>query len=280
MYRKVIPAIVVLALASMACGFSFSIPKAPTPGPDVTDKITVAAPTSGQARLTFSFGAGELTLSPDAKNLVEGTATYNIPDLKPEVITTGNDIEVKQGNLKSIPYPNQLKNKWDMKLGNSPMDLTINAGAYNGTYDFSGVPLTGLTIKDGASNVNLKFSQQNPGNMAIFRYETGASTVKMYGLANANFDTLIFKGGAGDYTLDFSGTLKRDATITIDSGLANVILVIPDGIKANVTVESGVSNVNAGSNWSQNGSLYSQAGAGPTLTFVIKTGAGNLTLTH
>ena len=280
MYRKVIPVILVLALASMACGFSFSIPKAPTPGPDVTDQISVAAPTSGQTRLTLSFGAGELTLSSGAKNLVEGTATYNIPDLKPEVTTTGNDIEVKQGNLKSILYPDRLKNKWDLKLGNSPMDLTINAGAYNGTYDFGGVPLTGLTIKDGASNVNLKFSQQNPDSMAIFRYETGASTVKMYGLANANFDTLIFKGGAGDYTLDFSGTLKRDATITIDSGLANVILVIPDGVKANVTVESGVSNVNTGSNWSQNGSLYSQTGSGPTLTFVIKTGAGNLTLTH
>jgi len=280
MYRKVIPVIVVLALASMACGFSFSIPKAPTPGPDVTDQISVAASTSGQTRLTFSFGAGELALSPGAKNLVEGTATYNIPDLKPEVVTTGNDIEVKQGNIKSVLYPSQLKNKWDLKLGNTPMDLTINAGAYNGTYDFGGVPLTGLTVKDGAATVGLKFSQPNPSDMAVFRYETGASTVKMSGLANANFDTLIFKSGAGDYTLDFTGTLKRDATITIDSGLANVILVIPDGVKANVTMESGVSNVNTGSNWSQNGSLYSQTGSGPTLTFVIKTGAGNLTLTH
>ncbi len=280
MARKIIPAILILALASISCGFSFSLPKAPTPGPDITDQITVAAPTSGQTRLALSFGAGELTLSPGARNLIDGTATYNIPDLKPEVITTGNDIEVKQGNLKSILYPDQLKNKWDLKLGDMPMDLAINAGAYTGKYEFGGVPLSGLTIKDGASNVNLKFSQPNPGSMAIFRYETGASTVKMYELANANFDTLIFKGGAGDYTLDFSGTLKRDATITVDSGLANVILVIPDGVKANVTVESGVSNVNAGSNWSQSGGLYSQAGSGPTLTFIIKIGAGNLTLTH
>ena len=280
MYRKLIPAILVLALASMACGFSFSIPKAPTPGPDVTDQISVAASTSGQTRLTFSFGAGELALSPGAKNLVEGTATYNIPDLKPEVVTTGNDIEVKQGNIKSVLYPSQLKNKWDLKLGNTPMDLTINAGAYNGTYDLGGVPLTGLTVKDGAATVGLKFSQPNPSDMAVFRYETGASTVKMSGLANANFDTLIFKSGAGDYTLDFTGTLKRDATITVDSGLANVILVIPDGVKANVTVESGASNVNSGSNWSQSGNLYSQSGTSPTLTFIIKIGAGNLTLTH
>lgn len=280
MIHKIIPAILVLALASMACGFSFPLPKAPTPGPDVTDQITVAAPTSGQAQLTLSFGAGELTLSPGAKNLVEGTAIYNIPDLKPEIITTGNNIEVKQGNIKTIPYPDKLKNTWDLKLGNTPMDLAINAGAYTGTYDLGGVPLTGLTIKDGAATVNLKFSQPNPNDMAIFRYETGASTVKMYQLANANFSTLVFNSGAGDYTLDFSGTLKRDATITIESGLANVILVIPDGVKANVTVESGASNVNTGSGWAQNGTLYTQTGSGPTLTFLIKTGAGNLTLTH
>ena len=45
--------------------------------------------------------------------------------------------------------------------------------------------------------------------MSILRYETGASTVKLNGLANANFGTLIFSGGAGDYTLDFSGDLQR-----------------------------------------------------------------------
>lgn len=280
MVRKIIPAILVLALASLACGFSFSIPKAPTPGPDVTDQITVAAPTSGQTRLAFTFGAGELNLSSGAKNLVEGTATYNIPDLKPKIVTTGNDIEVTQGNLKSIPYPDQLKNTWNLKLGNTPLDLTINAGAYTGKYEFGGVPLTGLTIKDGAANVNLKFSQPNPNDMAVFRYETGASNVKMSGLANANFSTLIFKCGAGDYTLDFSGALKHDATISVESGFANVILVIPDGVNANVTVESGAANVNAGPGWTQNGTLYTQTGSGPTLTFVIKTGAGNLTLTH
>ena len=74
--------------------------------------------------------------------------------------------------------------------------------------------------------------------MTVFRYETGASSVKLTGLANANFGTLIFNSGAGDYTLDFSGTLKRDATITVSSGISNLILVIPDGVTANVTVRA------------------------------------------
>ena len=160
------------------------------------------------------------------------------------------------------------------------MDLAVNGGAYTGTYEFGGLALTGLTLKDGAANVKLSFSQPNQTEMAVFRYETGASNVKLSKLANANFDTMIFNSGGGDYTLDFSGTLKRDATVTISSGVSNLILVIPDGAAANVTVESGVSNVNAGPEWTQHGNVYSQTGSGPTLTFVVKTGAGNLTLTH
>ncbi len=280
MNYKVISSVLILALSTLACGFSFSIPQAPTPGPDVTDNITVSAPQSGATRLTVAFGAGDLNLSAGAKDFVDGTATYNVPDLKPQIITQGSDIQIKQGELKNFAYPNQMHNKWDLQLGSSPMDLTINAGAYNGTYELGGLSLTSLTVKDGASNVKMSFTQPNTSDMSLFRYETGASTVKLNGLANANFNTMIFNSGAGDYTLDFSGTLKRDATITISSGLSNLILVIPQNIHAIVTTESGLSNVNAGPGWGQNGNVYTQSGSGSTLTFIIKTGAGNLTLTH
>ena len=260
MSYKLFAMVLILALATLACGFSVSLPKAPTPGPDIIENITVPAPDSGATRLNILFGAGELNLNPGAQNLVDGTATYNVPDLKPQVVTDSNGVEIKQGNLNNIPYPGNIKNYWDFKLGNMPMDLTINAGAYSGTYELGGLSLTNLTIKDGASNVKLSFSQANPSEMTIFRYETGASNVKLSGLANANFSTMIFDSGAGDYTLDFSGTLKRDATITISSGLSNIILVIPQNVNAKVTTESGLTNINAGPGWTQNGNQYTQSG--------------------
>ena len=280
MKHKLVFAVMLLATASLACSLSIPLPQVPTPGPEQTDQVAVPYAASGPTSLTVSFGAGELDLAPGAKQLVEGTATYNIPDLKPEVLTQGGSIELRQGDLKSLTFPNGIVNHWDLKLGSQPMDLAVNGGAYTGTYEFGGLALTGLTLKDGAANVKLSFSQPNQTEMAVFRYETGASNVKLSKLANANFDTMIFNSGGGDYTLDFSGTLKRDATVTISSGVSNLILVIPDGAAANVTVESGVSNVNAGPEWTQHGNVYSQTGSGPTLTFVVKTGAGNLTLTH
>jgi hypothetical protein len=280
MNHRPIFAVMLLAAVSLACSLSIPLPQVPTPGPEQTDQVAVSYPASGETSLTISFGAGELDLAPGAKQLVEGTATYNIPDLKPEVLTQGSSVELKQGNLKSLTYPSGIVNNWDLKLGTQPMALAVNGGAYSGTYELGGLALTSLTVKDGAANVHLAFSQPNPSQMTLFRYETGASNVKLTKLANANFSTMVFNSGGGDYTLDFSGTLKRDATVTISSGVSNLILVVPDTVPANVTVESGVSNVNAGSEWTQHGNIYSQTGTGPALTFVIKTGAGNLTLTH
>lgn len=276
MNARIIIAILVLSLASMACGFTIDLPEAPEPGPEVKESITVADPKSDRTRLSISFGAGDLKLSPGAKNLVDGTAVYNVADLKPEVTETGSSIEIKQGSLTSLPPIRDLKNEWDLQLGSMPMDLVISAGAYDGTIELGGLSLRSLDITDGASNVDLSFSAPNPVDMSILQYTTGASDVKLTGLANANFSTLAFSGGAGNFTLDFSGDLQKDGVVTIDSGFGNVSLLIPPDVSAKVTVESAAVNINPGSTWTQSGKDYLQEGTGPTLTFIVKMAAGNL----
>ena len=269
----------ILALASMSCGFSVNIPPVPTPGPDVIDEITVAIPDSEDARLKISFGAGKLTLSPGAEDfLVDGTATYNIPNFRPEIEENDEMIAIKQGEFQSLNVTD-FKNEWDLKLGDTPMELEINAGAYQGRYEFGGLALSGLTIKDGASDVEVSFSESNLTEMSVFRYETGASNVELTGLANANFSTLIFNGGAGDYTLDFSGELEQDATARVETGFGDLKLFIPEDMDARVTVEGGAVNVNHSSGWGQSNHTYTQEGSGPTLTIIVKMGAGNVTIT-
>jgi hypothetical protein len=277
--NKVLVSLMILAAACLACGGTVSLPAIPTAGATIVDTISVPAPAADEARLTISFGAGELKLAPGASNLVEGTAAYNVSDLKPQIITNGAEVEIKQGNLLKFVEPTGVKSVWDFKIGSHPMDLSINAGAYEGKFELGGLSLTGLTIKDGAAEVELSFDQPNPSAMTVLRYETGASKVKMTGLANANFSTMIVSSGAGDYTLDFTGQLKRDGTVTISTGFSNITLIIPKGLPATVTAETGVSNVNAGSSWAQDGNRYVQSGSGPALTFIIKGGAGNLTIT-
>ena len=276
---KIISAILVLALASIACGFSIDLPERQKAGPEVKESITVADPKSDETRLSLSFSAGKLTLSPGAKNLVDGTAVYNVEDFKPKIQKNDNSIEIKQGDFKSLPPFDEIKNEWDLKLSNTPLDLTVQAGAYEGNLELGGLALKSLTVRDGASHVDLSFLEPNQTEMSILRYETGASNVKLSGLANANFSTLTFSGGAGDYTLDFSGKLQRDAVVTIESGLGNLSLVIPENVNASVTVEGTAVNINHSSGWAQNGQKYTQNSSGPTLTILVKMAAGNLVIT-
>lgn len=275
---KIISAILVLALASLACGFSVDLPGQNRVGPEVEETITVADPKSDETSVKLSFGAGELKVSPGAKNLIDGTALYNVEDLKPEIIEDGADITIKQGNFEGLPPFEGMKNQWDLQLGKSPMDLVIEVGAYDGDLELGGLSLKSLNINDGASDVELSFSEPNLVEMSQFNYTTGASDVNIAGLANANFKTFVFNGGAGDFTLDFSGDLQRDATVSIDSGFSDLTLVIPAGVNAVVTIDSALADINFDDGWSQSGKVYTQEGDGPTLTVVINMGAGNVVI--
>jgi uncharacterized protein DUF2154 len=277
---KIISAILVLALASLACGFSIDLPERQKAGPEVKEALTIADPKSDETHLTLSFGAGKLTLSPGAKNLVDGTAVYNVKELKPEIQKNGSSIEIKQGDFHSLPPFKDMKNEWDLQVGDTPLDLTVQAGAYEGNLELGGLALKSLTVRDGAAHVDVSFQEPNQTEMSLLRYETGASDVKLSGLANANFSALTFSGGAGNYTLDFSGELQRDATVTVESGLGNLSLIIPQDANAAITVEGTAVNISSGSGWTQNGQKYTQSGSGPSLTILVKMAAGNLVITH
>jgi hypothetical protein len=267
----------------MACGITFNSPiRRIQTGPTQTDTINVPAPASGTADLTITFAAGELNLAPGAGGaLVDGTATYNVQDLKPEVHTNGNTINVQTGNLevRGIPsFSGNVKNTWDVKLGDQPVNLTIKAGAYKGVYELGGLSLQSLDVGDGAADVQMKFSEPNKVEMGTLRYETGASNVDMSGLGNANFSSMVFRSGAGNYTLDFSGDLQRDASVDVESGISQVTIIVPQNVQATITFEGGLSNVNPQGGWQKSGNTYTHAGSGPALTFRVNMGAGSLEL--
>jgi hypothetical protein len=98
-------------------------------------------------------------------------------------------------------------------------------------------------------------------------------------LANANAASIVFESGVGNYTLDFGGSLQRDSSVSVRSGVSNVTLIIPAGLSATVRISGGLSNVQFPSGWTQSGQTYTQSGSGPLLTIVIDMGAGNLQIT-
>ncbi len=213
MIRKLLPVILVFAFMLIACSFNVNLPTTSiTPGPTVTEDVNIPLPAGNAADLSLAFGAGTLKLHPGSTVLVSGTITYNIADFKPTITTNGSTVRIEQGNWKMTGIPtnfSNIKNDWDLSLGSTPLNLSIEAGAYKADYQFGGLALTKLTVKDGASQSVLDFNSPNASEMSLLRYETGASQVTLTGLGNANFESLEFNSGAGNYKLDFAGSLKR-----------------------------------------------------------------------
>lgn len=276
----------VLAATSLACTLSVPLPLSDIKvGPTEVSEIRVASvgEPGDTARLELDMGAGELSLRPAPGDLLlTGTVTFNIEDFEPEVEIAGTRVTVNQGDLQLEGIPDlrgdQVINRWDLELGGQPVDLRINAGAYQADLELGGISLTGLHISDGAASVRLAFSQPNPASMDTFRYVTGASDVHMQELANANFKQMRFEGGAGNFDLDFGGALRQDTEVRIDSGLSSLRIVVPAGMPARVDVQGELSEVTADSGWAGAGSSYVHPGDGPALTFIISSSLGSVRL--
>ena len=282
--KLLISAVLIFSLATMACGISINLPVTQVKtGPTQTEDISIPWPSAeGTPDLTIKFGAGTLTVNPgDESALVAGTATYNVPDLKPEITTNGNEVELSSGDLEiqGIPkFDSGFKNDWNLRIGTLPMTLYLEAGAYKGNIDLGGLALEELTVQEGASDTSLNFSSPNPAQMRTFRYDTGASNVTLSGLGNANFQTMIFHGGAGNFKLDFSGQQTQNANVDINAGLSNVEITVPATSNVHVVVTGGLKNVTTSGAWQQSNNEYQVNGTGPQLQMQIEIGAGKLEL--
>jgi len=279
--KKILPVIVVLTLvlSSLACSFTVSTPKIST-GETKTFTVNEAVPASVETiSLDIEMGAGKLIITGGAKSLIEGTIHYNVLGWAPEVTREGGKVRIFQGTLDEIRIPNDdVVNTWDLLLGTFPIDLTVSAGAYEGSLDLTGVPLTNLDITDGASKATVTFDTVNPVEMDTFQYKTGASQVILLGIGNANASHFNFDGGAGDFTLDFSGELQQDLSVDINSGISSLKIIVPENVPARVTISGGLNNISPSGTWTITGNTYEKTGSGPRIDIYIEMGVGSLNL--
>jgi hypothetical protein len=279
--KKFFPYIVITSLvfSTLACSITFNPPRVTT-GQTVTFSVSEALPTGVEvAQLDLEMGAGTLELSGGAEDLIEGEIRYNISEWEPDLIRSANGFSIRQRNLENIRIStDDIVNEWNLRLGQFPIDLTISAGAYKGILDFTGVPLTNLSISDGASQATVRFDQPNTVEMDRLRYRTGASEVTLEGLANANAANLMFEGGAGSYTLDFSGNLQRNMNVNITAGVSSVKVIVPEGVSTRVSISGGLTNVQPRGTWRISNNVYESTGSGPLIDITLSMGLGNLEL--
>jgi hypothetical protein len=256
-----------LGLIAFASSCSVGVDIGPTQELAVDEPLGSAAVTD----VEIGMGAGTLSLGPGATGLASGVIRYNVDAWKPTVERTDKKLSIEQGKKGGLEaIGGDIVNEWRLQMGNAPMRLQVSAGAYEGTYDLGGLTLQGLTIKDGAARSEVRFGSPNPGQMQRFLYETGASTVNLTSLANANFRIFEFNGGAGSYTMDFSGRLRTDGTVRVKAGVGSVRIVVPAETAAQVTVKGSLTDVSLEGDWTTAGKTSSTPAA--------KTGGQDKTL--
>ena len=279
--RPLIAVVIVMALATLACTISLNVPSLQTTNSRTTVIQEPLPQGSGPVKVSLSIPAGTFKLTGGAADLVDGTIKYNVKGWDPVISNDNGNVTIQQGDINHINgLPTQdVVNDWSIQLTDAiPLDLSIQAGAYQGTIDLGGLKLSSLAITDGASQSAIDFSQPNPIQLDSFTYKSGASEVTLKNLANANFSEMSFDGGAGNYTFDLAGELAHDAAIIIKAGISNITIDVPAGRHVILNNTGAISNIDTQGTWIVNGNTYEASGTGPTITITNNVAVGNLTL--
>jgi hypothetical protein len=256
-------------------------------GPQVgpTQEMLVDEPLASAAvtDVNLVIAAGKLAVSPGSLGLVSGTITYNVSAWRPKISRTDDSVTIRQGSTKDPSGEGDLVNQWDLELGKAPMRLKIEGGAYTGVLDLSGLSLQRLEVEDGAAQTQVVFSLPNPSQLELLRYESGASTVSLKGLGNANLAAMEFVGAAGTYLLDFSGQPRSDATAEVELAAGTVRIEVPSTTRLEVRIKNTVAEVASEGPWTIDGTTYSTPALvsdadGKTVTVVLQMAAGSATL--
>jgi hypothetical protein len=278
------------AIATLACSINLpSLPFGPqiavgNPGqfkigPEETEALEIPDPGVASS-LRLQFAAGDLQIASGGSELLTGTATYNVTELKPIIDGSGNGWTVRTGDVEgfSAVAAAQLVNKWDLTLGSGPLDLALDLGAAKADVELGDLAVSKLDIDTGASDMRLSFSSPNLEDMQSLTVKAGAARLNFSQLANANTTRMDFAVGGGDLTLDFSGDLAQDLDVTITGAAGNFNIDVPEGTAATLTTSGGLISVHPDAGWTSEGDGYTHQGSGPQIHVGITAGAGNVNL--
>jgi len=283
MKKKGLILITILAVMStmIACRFNLGLPRMEIGETKEENVILPIIDPTKPSPLHIRMGAGNLNFAPGAVGLLDVSIRYNVTGWQPVFEQVQNGYEIKQEDafkLSGIPSE-KIINNWDLKANSDvPLEVKIEAGAYKGSYDFSGLRLQNLEITEGASDSKFAYNSPNPESMEKFTFRTGASNVAFYGLANANFSQMSFLGGAGNYVFDFSGELQKSVVVSIKSAVSSVKIVIPEGMTAQIDNHGQLKNIRSEGVWSVVDDTWTSSGSGPVLLIDLYLSLGSVTL--
>ncbi len=120
------------------------------------------------------------------------------------------------------------RNDWSIDLTDEiPISLNIETGASGNHIDLTGLMISDLDIEAGACELEVTVDEAADHRTRIISIDGGAAKMRFEGLGNLDFDRMEFNGGAGLFTLDFSGELSHRAMVEINLGVGQMTILVP-----------------------------------------------------
>ncbi|NNF58306.1 MAG: hypothetical protein HKN04_08690 [Rhodothermaceae bacterium] len=141
------------------------------------------------------------------------------------------ELGLEGGDMPLGRVRSSRSNAWRLYFSDqTPLNLTLSLGAAEADLDFSGIPLERLDLDCGMAKAAIRFTEANPVVMERLDIEAGLTEFAVRGLGFARFERFEFDGGAGDFTLDFTGdAFQPGASAEVDVGMASLTVLLPTG---------------------------------------------------
>lgn len=245
-------------------------------------ELSTGFPDVAEKTLHLSIGACRLRLRPyDGEQWIDGEYEYPEGLPMPKMRLKGGDLKVSQEMKAATLNFRQQTPRFDLRLGKAqPYGLNVEGGAYEGKMELGGLPLRQFRMQQGAGKLQVAFGEPNPEVMELLKLEAGAMAVQLQQLANANFRRMEIHAGASKLDLDFSGTLRENAQVHINSSAASVQIRLPATTPAVFYTRSSLGSVSFDKGFTRqdNGYLSPAAleGQVPLLTVHVELSIGRL----
>jgi hypothetical protein len=246
--------------------------------------IRIPYPEGDQLHLRIAVGACRLKIVPGDESLfVSGTYEDQSRAVPLRIEQDGGNVKISQNFNWPVTFGINQPARLELAIGKArPFDLVFEVGANEGSADLGGLPITRLSLKHGAGKQSIDFSAPNPQPMDQLTVTAGATDLEIRNLANANFADMFAEGGAAAFRFDFGGTLARDASVRVTTGMAAVDLRVPATTSATITTETTLGSAEVGDGFMKKGGAFCNeaalAGKTPMLRIKASVSMGSIHL--
>lgn len=229
-----------LALSGASCGPEHRI----DPGPPSYRTVTATRATGGEPDLSVRvrFAAGKFRLAPSDGSLYRASLRYDERRFTPLMAYDQDDRELEIGISAGRMGGNLDLDEQQLELALTPevpIDLRLELGALESAIELGGLMLTDISLKTGASQTRGIFSAPNRTACRDFVVQVGAAELELLGLANSRCARFDVAGGAGQFTLDFTGDWGELTEIRVDLkfGAGELVLRFPESVGVEIDME-------------------------------------------